>query len=213
MRKHLLIGINIAVVCVLSFTSLSSIVSVQMVQSMNIKVIKDEVDQKELLFQTLVDIAHNKEIQQIILKYQINRGGFFTPEGRHPLFSDPVITKKQLKQIYTVGLALSKTLSKSKIHTMVEQHQVNNQEMQQEISAVFEKNEALGKEIAQLSDLTCDCEKGNTTAWHYPIICTLLLPFFIIFLFLSNNTPAFIFDVIDWIIEIWGEYLVCFWSF
>ena len=66
MRKHLLIGINVAVVCVLSFASLSNVVSIQTVQSMNIKVIKDEVDRKELLFQTLENLKY--EIMCVVVQ-------------------------------------------------------------------------------------------------------------------------------------------------
>ncbi len=85
MDKKPLIGVSICAVILLILASLSNVVGYQTVQSSNQTVIDNEVNQKEVLFQTILDIANNKEIQRIILKSQINREGFFNPELR---FSD-----------------------------------------------------------------------------------------------------------------------------
>ena len=133
--------------------------------------IKERINQRELLFQIIVDIANNKEIQRIILKSQMSRGIFPTSEF-------PAVTKNQIRQMYFLGLILSKIISKSRIHSMAEQYQLNNPEMQKEISAVIEKDTKLKSEITQLTDSECDCENENTTRlWHFPVICNkFLLP-------------------------------------
>ena len=177
MDKKPLIGVSIVAVILLVLASLTNVVGYQAVQSSNQKTINEEINQKELLFQTIVDIANNKEIQQIILKSQISKGGFFSPDVRFPILNTPVLTKNNLKQMYLVGLILSKTISKSRMHSMVERYQVNNQVVQKEINAIIEKNATLNGEIKQLSDSKCNCDKDNlgVTQWHFPILCAFLI--------------------------------------
>jgi hypothetical protein len=149
-------------------------------------VINAEVDQKELLFQTILDIANNKDIQRVLLKSQINRDGFFNPELRYSIFNTPMVTKNQLKQIYFIGLMLSKTISKSRIHSMIERYQANNQVVQKEITTVIEKDTTLNGEITQLSNLPCDCENSSgATTWTFTIICLIAEIIALIGLFLA----------------------------
>jgi hypothetical protein len=149
------------------------VVGYQTVQTTQQNLIKEKINQRELLFQTIVDITNNKEIQRIILKSQMSRGIF-------PVSDIPVITKNQLKHMYLVGLILSKFLSKSRMQLMAQQYQFNSPEMQKEISAVIEKDATLDGEIKQLSNSQCDCENENTIQWSFPVICTILLPLFIL---------------------------------
>ena len=201
MKKCLAVGISIIAVVLLVLGSLSNVVGYQTVQSSNQSVIKERISQRELLFQTIVDIANNKEIQRIILKSQISRGIFPTSEF-------PVVTKNQLKQMYFIGLLLSKFISKSMIHSMVQQYQFNNQEIQKEITAVIEKDAILNAEITQLSNSECDCENENTAVWHFPVLCFLLYPLVLISIFL------FMVPDIWWPIEIMDkiyQILNCSW--
>ncbi len=85
--------------------------------------IKERISQRELLFQTIVDIANNREIQRIILKSQMSRGIFPAPEI-------PVVTKTRIRQMYFLGLILSKVFSKSRIQSLIGKYQFNNYEMQ-----------------------------------------------------------------------------------
>ena len=165
MDKKPLIGVSICAVVLLVLGSLSNVVGYQTVQSSNQSVIKERINQKELLFQTIVDIANNKEIQRIILKSQMSRGIFPTSEF-------PVVTKNQLKMMYFLGLILSKVISKSRMQSMIQKYQFSNQEIQKEINAVIEKDTTLNAEITQLQNSECDCENENTTGlWNFPVIC------------------------------------------
>jgi hypothetical protein len=173
-------------VVLLVLGSLSNVVGYQSVKSSNQKVINEQVNQKELLFQTIVNIANNKEIQRIILKPQISREGFFNPDVRFSVFTSQVLTKNQLKHMYLVGLILSKIISKSRMHSMIERFQVSNQGIQKEISAVIEKDVTLNGEMNQLSNSECDCENEKIIRLDLSTtICTILLviliPFLIIF--------------------------------
>jgi len=173
MNKYPLIGGSCLAVVLLVLGSLTNVIGYQTVQSSNQKAISNEVDQKELLFQTILDIANNKEIQRIILKSQLSREGFLNSDMKFSVLNTPILTKNQLKHMYLIGLILSKSISKSKIHSMVERYQVNNQEMQKEINTVIEKNAKLKGELTQLSNLNCDCEENNAQGIFRTIICSI----------------------------------------
>jgi hypothetical protein len=202
--KWLAIGIILLFVGV----TIAPTINFQVVKASQQNIIKERINQRELLFQTIVDIANNKEIQRIILKSQMSRGIFPTSEI-------PVVTKNQLKQMYFIGLILSKVVSKSRIQSMVQQNQFNNQKIQQEITTIIEKDTTLNTEITQLKDIDCDCENENTAAWRFPIICNityvLFLISFAIFIGFSNSyfpdftgLPEFIIKFIGFLYLIFG---------
>ncbi|DAC73361.1 MAG TPA: hypothetical protein DSN98_00305 [Thermoplasmata archaeon] len=171
MKKYPLIGVSIVAVVVLILASLSNVVGFQTVQTSHRQAKKETVNQRELLFQTILDITNNREIQRIILKSQMSR-------GISPTSEIPVLTKNQLKRMYLIGLVLSKFSSKSRIQSMIRAHQLINPELQQEINAVIEKNVKLQEDIMQLSNSGCDCESKDASSWHFPIICTLMIPLY-----------------------------------
>jgi len=199
MDKRPLIGVSICAVVLLILASLTNVVGYQAVQSSNQKVIEDEVDQKELLFQTILDIASNREIQKVLLKSQLNKDGFFNPDLKFSIFDTPILTKIQLKQMYSIGLMFSKTISKSKIHSMLEHYQLNNQWVQKEITAIIEKDATIKGELTQLSTSKCNCgNNSGVTIWHFPVICTILaiMLFFLTFIVLYLHVGYYIFTII-----------------
>jgi hypothetical protein len=223
MQKSPLIGISITAVILLVLSSLTNVIGYQVVQSSNQKIIKDEVEQTELLFQTILNILNNKKIQKIIQNSELKGGLERYPQtpGVKLLFINPIIhinillslspvfTKSYLKYTYNIGVRLSRTFSTLKIHSMVERFRVNSQEIQKEIATVIEKNDALNKEIKQLLDLPCNCEKDKTANWSFPVLCTILFPLFIILIAISIISH----QVIPFI-EILGRIglaLHCFW--
>ncbi len=176
--KWLSIGISILAVILLTLTSISNVVGYQSVQTSQQNLIKERINQRELLFQTIVDIANNKEIQRIILKSQMSKGIFPTSEF-------PVITKTHIRHMYLLGLILSKVISKSRIQSMIGKYQFSNQDIQKKISSIIEKDRTLNTEITQLKDTDCDCEMDITAIWHFPILCTILLGFIILGIFIA----------------------------
>ncbi|PNX53550.1 MAG: hypothetical protein BV458_04030 [Thermoplasmata archaeon M9B2D] len=104
----------------------------------------------------------------------------------------------------------SKYISKSKIHSIVQQHQMSSFNVQQEISAIIEKDAVLNEEITQLSNYDCDCENKNVTRlWHFPVLCLLLFPIYVTFfgLYIRYGMFEYLFLSIMFI----GLLLDCFW--
>lgn len=194
-KKHLIV-VSICAVIFLFLGSLSNVVGFYTVQSSNQQTIKEEFNQRDLLFQTIVDIVNNKEIQRIILKSQMNRGIF-------PVSESPVLTMNQIRQMYFIGMIQSKFISKSRIQSMVQKYQLFNPDLQQKISAVIEKDATINSEISQLQNSECACENENIMNWSFPIICEILMFFgkigliFIIFGgFISNSIGLIILNII-----------------
>jgi len=179
------------------------VVGYQTAQSSNQSVIKERINQRELLFQTIVDIANNKEIQRIILKSQMSRGVF-------PTLDIPVVTKNQLKRMYFIGLILSKIINKLRIQSMIQQSQLINPEIQKEISTVIGKDATLRGEMTQLQNSECDCESNKTMSWNFPIFCGILAPVFFIMLILNALHQIFYFPLL--LIHSVGLIFNCFWS-
>jgi len=167
MKKSALIGVSLCVVVLFVLGSLCNVVGYQTVQTSQQNLIKEKINQRGLLFQTIVDIANNKEIQRIILKSQMSKGIFPTSEI-------PVLTKNQIRQMYFIGLILSKVISKSRIQSMIGEYQFDNQEIQQQISSVIEKDATLEREVTQIVNSECDCENEQALSWSYPILCFIL---------------------------------------
>jgi len=95
--------------------------------------------------------------------------------GIFPSSEIPVITKNQIRQMYFIGLILSKVISKSKIQSMIGKYQFNNQGIQQKITSIIEKDATLNAEIAQLQNSECDCENVSMVNWDFPVMCEILL--------------------------------------
>ncbi len=166
-RKWLVIGISTISVIILLLTSFTNVVGYQTVQNSQQTVIKERINPRELLFQTICDIANNKEIQRIIMKSQMMNGKFLSSDVAP-------ITKQQLRQMYLIGLIVLKFSSKSRMQSMIQKNQLINPEIQKELSTVIDKDAILKKEITQLKDSECDCDNENTTTWRFPVICTML---------------------------------------
>jgi hypothetical protein len=207
-RKQIVLGVILSVFLLLVTPALGTILQKKN-QTSTTKLKQDLVDQKELLFQTILDISNNKEIQKLLLNSNIGKEGFFNPGVRTSLPIPHMLTKKELNTAYHIGLILSKTFSASKIHSMTERFQVNNQGIQNEINAVIEKDTLINREMTQLSDLKCDCGNDNTTSWTFPVLCTLLFPL-VIFLIVITILSHQVIPLIEILMNI-GLKLHCFW--
>jgi hypothetical protein len=209
MRKNSVIEVSITVLCFIILSLFTNVVGYQMVQSSNKETMSNEVDPKELLFQTILDIANNKDIKKIILHSEMRQSVFFNPGLRFTIFTQNVLTKKELNSAYHIGLVFSRNLDASTMHLILERYQVNHQEKQKEITKIIEKDVTLNRDIAQLSNSNCDCENDDKTSWSFPILCLLLVPFAIlgwILYFLGGI--SFIGEIV-WAI---GSTLNCPWS-
>ena len=79
---------------------------------------------------------------------------------------------------------------------MIGKYQFDNQEIQQEISAVIEKDSILNAEITQLKNSECGCDNINTSNQNYIGLCILLFPIYVL-LGLYTFTANVMFDILN----------------
>jgi hypothetical protein len=185
MNKIPLIGGSICAVALIVLASLTNVVGYQTVQASNQKIITTEINEKELLFQTIVDMVNNKEIQRIILMAQMNERIFLNSEVKLPVFNNRMFTRNQFNHMYFIGLFLLKTISKSKIQSIIGSYRLRYQEVPKEIRAVIENDVSLKGEITQLSNAECGCENEkiirlDLSTTICAILLAILIPFLII---------------------------------
>jgi hypothetical protein len=170
MNKYPLIGGSICAVVILVLASLANVVGYQTIQASNQKIITNELNEKDLLFQTICDITNNKEIQKVLLESQGNK--FPLPFLKTPLTSFPVLTKKQLNSKYNLGVFLSKTMSKARIASLTKEHTLNVQ-LKEKINSIIKNDTKIREETTELSLFDCHCSETNDV-WDFPIICAIL---------------------------------------
>jgi len=173
MNKYPLIGGSICAVVLLVLASLTNVVGYQTVQASNQKMINTEINEKELLFQTIVNMANNKEIQKVIYGSEITEKGFINHGMRFPIYTSSVLIKRQLNFMLFFGRFLSKTMGMLKSFSHMRERQIVTPKIQQRIKNIIEKDTKLNKEITQLSDLSCHCYGEN----DYPgmhVICAFI---------------------------------------
>lgn len=180
MKKLTLIGVDLCTVVLLILGLLSNVVGYQTVQASQQSIIQERINQRELLLQTLIDSANNKEIQRTILNSQISRGMF-------PVSNIPSVTKNQIKQMFFIGLIFSKFISKSRIQSIIEKHQFNNQDIHKQINGVIEQDTKIKEELTLLLYSDCDCEYeikeekiAITDFSDTPILCEIVMILFLI---------------------------------
>ena len=209
MNKYPLIGASILAVVLLVLASLTNVVGYQTVQESNQKNMTIELNEKELLFRTIVDMTNSKEIQKVILGSELTNKMSFDSDMKFSTFKIPMITEKFLKVMYTMGALFFRTLDKSRIQALIEHYPIMSQELQKKLSAVIEKDATLKTEQTQLMDFECDCENDNTTQWNFPALCLILYPLAILVIFLYSFTQFFKLAYV--IMYLVGATLKCFW--
>jgi len=197
-RKCLAVGIILLFVGV----AIAPSVNFNVVNASNNDKRENEISQKDLLFRTILDVANNREIQKIVFSSEMQGGVFLNTDMRFSVFIPQVITKNYLNSAYRIGLILTKTLGVSRIHSIIEKYQVNNQALQKEINAVIQKDVTLNREITQLLNSKCDCENNTgVTSWPFPVICTILaaINLFSIFLVLTIHVGYYLYQTANFL--------------
>jgi hypothetical protein len=171
MKKFGIIGFSILAVSLLVLGSLNNVVGFQTVNTSQQNLIKERMKQKDLLFQTICDLANNKEVQKTILHSQ---GNFLTSFPNPELATLPTITKKQLNMMYCLGMVLSRMIGKTRMLSMVKEHPQMIVQTKDKLDSIIGSNSELSKEMTQLSILNCPSCSDSKFIWHFPLFCTIL---------------------------------------
>jgi hypothetical protein len=220
MNKYPLIGGSICAVVLLVLASLTNVVGYQTIQNSQQNLLNEMYDQKELLFQTILDFANNKEIQRLMLDYQME--SVRNIKIKSPIIHFPALTKSKLNSLYHLGSVLSQTISVTKVSQLIRHYHSLFYEIKEKIISVIHNDVKLSNEISRLSSLSCNCgNESNSNNDVTSVICSILFtlaipPFLLAALSLPILTLLEYFYSIGYqgplFQVLWGLYFFIFWG-
>jgi hypothetical protein len=196
--KKPLIVVSILAVVLLVLGSLSNVVGYQTVQSSNQKMINSEIDQKEVLIQTIVDIVGTPELQtffiQLTKEWKNNQR--YSVIDNEPntlvqnvlkikerihfsLLSDkPFSLYRSLIYDYDQGCKIINLLGEKEVITMMKTITFMNPKIINELKNILMKNDNLKEKITRLSVINKEVKADTQSGEQMPIICFTLLILF-----------------------------------
>ena len=153
-----------------------------------------DVEPKYYLFQTIIDIANNPEVNILFELYRndlyrvdVDRSVYRKLLLRNPrlfsslLFTKPSMTHEYLNKCYNKGIEIINILGEDKALELIESIGVSDTEVFDEFNNIISKDEELSNRLATLKETN----KEQNSDWYYPIICSILtflaMPFEILY--------------------------------
>ena len=212
MPKNILIVVGITILF-LGLAIQPSIATVQPKEEINL-------EPKDYLFQTIIDIANNPDVKNLLEKYDydlfkvdIDRSVYRKLLLRNPrlfrsiFFTKPSISYEYLVKTYNNGIEITNLIGEDKVSEITENIEVTNIRLFDELNTIITNDVELSSRFEVLKEinnrLKSDTKLNNDT---FPIICVILFILFMVIglvmvLFLI---PALVFSIPLYIYEEYG---------
>jgi hypothetical protein len=138
-----------------------------------------DVEPKDYLFQTIIDIANDPDVKNLLEKYDndlfsvdIDRSVYRKLLLRNPrllfnmLFTKPSMSIVYLNKCYNNGIEVTNILGEDIVLEMIENNEIFETSMLDKLNDIISKDEELSDKIAILKDMNMNFD------WDYPIICS-----------------------------------------
>jgi len=145
-----------------------------------------DIEPKDYLFQTIIDIANNPEVKNLLeksnndmFKVDIDRSFYCKLLLRNPrlifntLFTKPSMTIEYLDKCYNKGIEITNIIGEDKVIEIIENAEVTDTKLFNEINDIITNNEELSSRIETLKDMNKDIKLD--TPREFPVICGILL--------------------------------------
>ena len=150
----------------------------------------DFEEAKEYLFQTIIDISNNPEVNQFLNEHKHS----FIPKKNNNydyknaiqkirlenpkllnsiLFTKPKMTFEYFEKNYNKGLEIEKILGKEESEKMIESFNITNSELLNELKNIILDDKQLSNQITILEEMN-NIVKSNLDFWTFPIICGII---------------------------------------
>ena len=140
---------------------------------------------KDYLFQTIIDIANNPEIKNLLRQYtndminfDIDKSVYHKIFLRNPrlmfntLFTKPSISSEYLNKCYKDGIEVTNIISEDKVLEIIETVEVTDTEAFEEFNNIILNDEELSGRLVTLKEM--NNELNPILDYPYPIICSIL---------------------------------------
>jgi len=152
---------------------------------------KKDINPKDYLFLTIIDIADNPDVKELLGQYEYNlfninvdRKVYRNIFLRNPrllfnlLLSKSFITKENLDNYYNLGIEITKILGEEKVLKIIESVEVSNSKIFNKLNSLIINNEEISGRLAILEVMNKKI-KPDTPWIDNPIICVFLMMFFL----------------------------------
>ena len=227
-QREIILGAALSTFILVNISVLANIVQMETIPSSKNNSITDKINPEDLLFQTIIDITENKDIQNILgnSEFEIELNKTKTTLLIMKLFmKNPKIffsillphsisSKNYIKHTYNLSLEISKTLNTSEIKSITDYIHIKNPRTKEKILTIIKGYNKLNKKIEILSNLNCGCNENISESidWDFPIICDILGVIGIIGVFLFMTILPGLGKIIFGTAFILGEIFNCPWT-
>ncbi len=145
-----------------------------------------DIEPKDYLFQTIIDIANNPDVKELLEQYKYNlfkididrsiyRKIFF----RNPrlffntIFTKPSMTIEYLDKCYNKGLDITNILGEDESLEIIENVEITDRKLFDELNNIITKDEELSNRLVTLKEMNSEL-KSVSPFWDHPIICSIL---------------------------------------
>ena len=170
---------GLAVAVILLFLGLAIQPSVAIVQTK----IEIDIEPKDYLFQTIIDIGNNLDVKELLEQYDndifnidIDKSVYRKILLRNPrlmfntLFTKPSISIEYLDKCYNNGIEIANILGEDKVLEMIENIEVTDATLFDELNNIVSNDEELSDKLAVLKVMNKELQLG----WSFPILCSIL---------------------------------------
>jgi len=154
-----------------------------------------DIEPKNYLFQTIIDIANNPKVKNLLEKYDndllnidIDRSFYRRLFLRHPkllfymLFTKPSISVELLDKCYNKVIEITNILGEHIVLETIENVDITNKEFFDEIHSIISKNEEISSRLETLKEVN---KEINPITPFEDIICPIAYSLFLLFCILT----------------------------
>jgi len=176
--KKIIIGKTLAVAVIILFLGLAIQPSVAVQTDTEIK-----IEPKDYLFQTILDIANNLEIKNLLAKYDnvlfkvdIDKSVYRKILLRNPrllfntLFTKSSMSLEYLNECYNKGIEITNIIGDDESLEIIENAEVTDRKLFDEFNNIITKDEELSSRLATLKEMN----NALNLDWGFPIFCSIL---------------------------------------
>ncbi len=204
--KQIIICKGLAVAVILLFLGLAIQPSVAVQPEADI-----DIKPKDYLFQTIIDIANNPEVKDLLEQYDndlfkvdIDRSVYRKLFLRNPrlfrslIFTKPSLTYENLNNYYNKGIELTKLIGENEVLDIVESIEITDRYFLNKFNNIISNDEELSNLFEALKEKNNEIKPNAKLDFDtFPIICTILAIILVVygFVLLLFSIPEYILTI------------------
>ena len=159
--------------------------------------IEIDIEPKDYLFQTIIDIANNPDFKKLLEQYEsdivkvdIDRSVYRKIFFRNPklinqlIFTKPAMSHEYFNFAYNQGIKIVNILGEDKVLETKENLRITNTKLFDKLNNIITKDEKLSDRLETLKEMNKDIKLD--TPWDFPVICTILLLIYFPLVFVAD---------------------------